>query len=77
MYSFSANAGDRYYFDSQGRSGEIYWRLIDPLGNLVFDRTSMNTDVQDVAALPVGRPVAGSITPTPWKRSASSCSAGG
>ncbi|MCP5367599.1 MAG: LEPR-XLL domain-containing protein, partial [Hyphomicrobiales bacterium] len=48
MYRFAADAGDRYYFDAHALNGEAYWRLVDPLGNVVFDRTSMNTDVQDV-----------------------------
>ncbi|MCP5368563.1 MAG: LEPR-XLL domain-containing protein, partial [Hyphomicrobiales bacterium] len=48
MYRFAAEAGDRFYFDAQAFSGQAYWRLIDPVGNLVFNRTFMNTDVQDV-----------------------------
>ena len=39
--------------------------------------SSENTEVHVAADLAVDLPVAGSITPTPWKRSASSCSAGG
>ena len=36
-YRFNALAGDRFYFDSQARSGapNARWRLIDPFGSVV------------------------------------------
>jgi hypothetical protein len=32
VYRFSGTAGDKLYFDAQGASSSIYWRLIDPFG---------------------------------------------
>lgn len=43
LFSFDANAGERYFFDARSGSGG-YWSLIDPLGQVVFD-VSLNTDV--------------------------------
>ncbi|MBI4937393.1 MAG: hypothetical protein HY846_04120, partial [Nitrosomonadales bacterium] len=51
IYQFSANAGDRFYFDSQQYgTSDATWRLIDPTGNQIF-RTAISSDV-DVTALP-------------------------
>ena len=39
IYTFTANAGDDYYFDYQSRSGfstSAYWRLVDPFGRDLF-----------------------------------------
>ena len=37
IYNFVADAGDRYYFDNGPASGgELYWRLMDPNGAVVF-----------------------------------------
>jgi hypothetical protein len=43
-YQFSANAGDQFFFDSQGISGtgDTYWRLINPFGQVVFGATIFN-----------------------------------
>src|SRR6266571_5408174 len=47
LYRFNAGAGDRFYFDAQRVTGgaDIYWRLVNPYGKLVFDRTSFANDV--------------------------------
>ncbi|MGH2400957.1 MAG: LamG domain-containing protein, partial [bacterium] len=48
LYRFEAVAGERFYFDAQratGNTDAIYWRLVDPYGKVVFDRTSFNSDV--------------------------------
>ncbi len=46
LYRFTASAGDQFFFDGLSLSGgEAYWRLIDPFGKLVFDRTAFPTDV--------------------------------
>src|SRR5712691_7980192 len=46
LYQFQATAGDRYYFDAQRFSGgDIFWRLVNPFGKLVFDRTNFTSDV--------------------------------
>src|SRR6266568_3411557 len=47
VYRFDATAGDRFYFDAQRVTGgaDIYWRLVNPFGKLVFDRTSFANDV--------------------------------
>jgi len=45
LYRFSANAGDRFFFDFiSAAGGDTYWRLLDPYGNVVFDRTPFSTD---------------------------------
>jgi len=46
IYRFNATAGDRYYFDylSQSGSGSVYWRLLDPFGNVVFDVSSFSSE---------------------------------
>lgn len=46
LYRFDVSAGDRYYFDALGSSGgDIYWRLVNPYGKVVFDRTAFANDV--------------------------------
>src|SRR6266705_1903881 len=46
VYRFEATAGERYYFDAQPfTGGDIFWRLVNPYGKLVFDRTSFANDV--------------------------------
>ncbi len=35
VYSFSANAGDTFFFDPLTVAGEVSWRLVDPSGRLV------------------------------------------
>ena len=38
LYSFNVTAGERFFFDVQARTGQsARWRLIDPLGNVVFN----------------------------------------
>ncbi|MCB2003664.1 MAG: LamG domain-containing protein, partial [Rhodoferax sp.] len=44
-YRFSVVAGQRFYFDRFSNTGDIYWRLIDPFGRTVVDRTHMNNDI--------------------------------
>jgi len=42
VYTFHGDAGDRLYFDIEDRAGEpVYWRLLDPAGNLVFGPSEM------------------------------------
>ncbi|TXT25308.1 MAG: hypothetical protein FD134_1119, partial [Gallionellaceae bacterium] len=51
LYQFSANAGDRFYFDSQQYgTSDARWRLIDPTGSQIFS-TAISSDL-DVQALP-------------------------
>ncbi|WP_301102649.1 CARDB domain-containing protein, partial [Propionivibrio sp.] len=46
LYKFTASALDRYYFDALDLSGgEVYWRLLDPYGQIVCDRTALDTDL--------------------------------
>ncbi|HEY7599210.1 MAG TPA: hypothetical protein VH741_04715, partial [Candidatus Limnocylindrales bacterium] len=48
-YRFSAVAGERYYFDARSLSGGPYWRLLDPLGRVVFGPSHMGSDVEPAA----------------------------
>ncbi|MEZ6035824.1 MAG: hypothetical protein R3C17_22215 [Planctomycetaceae bacterium] len=51
-YNFTANAGDKFYFDSLTTvPGSAGWRLIDPLGRDVFN-TGLGSDV-DTLTLPL------------------------
>uniref|UniRef100_UPI0025DBB667 LamG domain-containing protein n=1 Tax=uncultured Pseudacidovorax sp. TaxID=679313 RepID=UPI0025DBB667 len=46
-FQFQAREGERFFFDSLGRSGtDFVWRLIDPLGRLIFGPTAFWQDVQ-------------------------------
>ena len=49
LYQFSVVAGEKYFFDTQARSGagNARWRLIDPFNNVVFEGgfNSINSDV--------------------------------
>ena len=50
-WRFSAQAGDRFYFDRTTYSGgDTYWRLLDPWGRTVWGPTSIYYDV-DVTPL--------------------------
>jgi hypothetical protein len=44
-YRFSVAAGQRFFIDRFANTGDIYWRLLDPYGRTVVDRTSMNNDL--------------------------------
>jgi hypothetical protein len=49
VYSSTATAGERLYFDITARSGgDVYWRLLDPFGRTVFGPSAMNAASQDV-----------------------------
>ncbi|HLF95978.1 MAG TPA: CARDB domain-containing protein, partial [Methylococcaceae bacterium] len=49
LYQFNATAGERYYFDNLSYSGgDVYWRLLDPYGRVVFDRTYFGYDVDPI-----------------------------
>src|SRR5262249_12274532 len=50
LYQFTASAGDRFFFDSQARSGALgaSWRLLDPFGNIVFNNTGFSGTFSDV-----------------------------
>ncbi len=39
LYRFTAAAGDRFFFDTQARTGASFdtWRLVDPFGNILFN----------------------------------------
>src|SRR5262249_58508605 len=56
LYRFSANAGDRFLFDSQARTGApgASWRLIDPYGHQVFNRSFADTISSDIGPLTLG-----------------------
>ena len=46
LYQFHASAGQQFYFDSTGLSGnDPYWRLIGPQKNVVFGPTYFGSDV--------------------------------
>lgn len=49
LYRFAANAGERFYFDfldaSTFTGGEIFWRLVDPYGKVVFGPTVFTADM--------------------------------
>jgi len=53
LYRFEATAGERFYFDAQRVTGgaDIYWRLVNPFGKLVFDRTSFAADIPGILTL--------------------------
>ena len=36
IYQFNAVAGEQYYFDHRSNAENIYWRLLDPYGRVVF-----------------------------------------
>jgi large repetitive protein len=38
LYSFTATAGDRVYFDTLSSSGSLNWELVSPYGQEVFDQ---------------------------------------
>ncbi len=48
-YKFSVVAGQRFFIDRFSNSGDIYWRLLDPYGRTVVDRTHMNNDLGELA----------------------------
>ncbi|MFH1842063.1 MAG: CARDB domain-containing protein [bacterium] len=50
-YQFTAQAGDRFYFDSQSFNGSAYWRLLDPYDRVVFGPVGF---LQDVNVLTLG-----------------------
>lgn len=56
-YRFSVAAGQRFFIDRLSNSGDIYWRLLDPYGRTVVDRTQMGNDLGEVTL-----PVDGSYT---------------
>jgi hypothetical protein len=54
LYRFSANAGDRFYYDGRPRSGfssSVYIRLYSPLDGIVFQQTEVASDI-DVFSVP-------------------------
>ncbi|MCB1965679.1 MAG: LamG domain-containing protein, partial [Candidatus Accumulibacter sp.] len=52
-YQFSANAGDRLYFDVVATSGGVpYWRLLDPWGRTVWGPSYMPSDDVQLQTLP-------------------------
>ena len=51
-YRFAATAGDRLFFDMQALSGYYYtpnWRLLNPYGVEVFNRSLADVDVQTLS----------------------------
>ncbi|MFN0039088.1 MAG: LEPR-XLL domain-containing protein, partial [Burkholderiales bacterium] len=53
-YTFSANAGQSFYFDRTLSEGNIYWRLIAPNGNTVFGPNHMGSDVEQAPLVQTG-----------------------
>ena len=55
LLSFTASAGDRFFFDAQARSGAAgsRWRLIDPYGNILFNQ-SLSADVDTTTVSQAG-----------------------
>ena len=47
-YRFSVAAGQRFFIVRLSNGGDIYWRLLDPYGRTVVDRTQMNNDLGEV-----------------------------
>lgn len=47
-YKFSVVAGQRFFIDRSANTGDIYWRLLDPYGRTVVDRTHMNNDLGEM-----------------------------
>jgi large repetitive protein len=49
-YQFEVTAGERFYFDITARAGggDVYWRLVDPFGRVVFGPSGMNSTSSDV-----------------------------
>jgi hypothetical protein len=47
-YRFSVAAGQRFFIDRFANTGDIYWRLLDPYGRTVVDRTHMNNDLGEM-----------------------------
>jgi RHS repeat-associated protein len=58
LYSFTAAAGDRFFFDAQARTSapNATWRLIDPYGNVAFASTSFGSASSDVDVTALARP---------------------
>ncbi len=58
LYRFTANAGDRFYFDAQttDASGNTFWQLIDPVGNTLFRNSFSDSSAADVDALTLALP---------------------
>src|SRR5262249_47286480 len=63
LYRFTAAAGDRFFFDLQARTnpGNSLWRLIDPYGNAVLNKSFDNTTISDVGPTTLAQ--AGVYTP--------------
>ncbi|MHB8861524.1 MAG: putative Ig domain-containing protein [Pirellulaceae bacterium] len=55
LLSFTALAGDRFFFDAQARTGadNARWRLIDPYGNILFNQ-NLSTDVDTTTLTQTG-----------------------
>ncbi len=48
VYGFHGDAGQRIYLDAIARTaGDIYWRLVDPDGRVVFGPSVMNSSTND------------------------------
>ncbi|TAK52487.1 MAG: LEPR-XLL domain-containing protein, partial [Gammaproteobacteria bacterium] len=49
LFRFDAEAGQRFFFDVTARvGGDVYWRLLDPFGRVVFGPGNINNVWQDV-----------------------------
>src|SRR5262249_22017933 len=55
LYSFNAQAGDRFYFDflSVTAGSTATWRLLDPFGNTVFGPTALTNGDVGLTTLPL------------------------
>jgi len=47
-YRFSVAAGQVFFIGRFANPGDIYWRLLDPYGRTVVDRTHMNNDLGEM-----------------------------
>ena len=58
LYRFTAAAGDRFYFDAQahGADRQCLWRLIDPYGNVLFQKGFDSRAASDVDVLTLAQP---------------------
>ena len=50
VYTFSAEAGERFYFEGTISGGDTYWRLLDPFGGTVWGPSYINNDVDVTTA---------------------------
>src|SRR5262249_53481529 len=48
VYRFSAQAGDRYFFDVTSQSDGFHWQLLSPTGKVIFSQGVYDTRESDI-----------------------------